>query len=393
MKNPPTIALATHYWTRGCALALKAYLEPRTEDLLFMGHPLFISEQPATFERFVDGKLVDSGERPGSHGTFRYLKELWWTIHVIRKSRRRYQTFVAGDILLAIAGLWLRRVGAVASVVLYTVDYVPRRFNNVLVNRLYHALDRFVVRKVDLVWNVTDEIRRARRQRDGERRTAPQIVVPVGANYGSIQRRKSTSASDHRLVFLGHLLEKQGVQLAIQALPIIQQKIPDISLLIIGDGPFRLMLEDLASRLNLAKSVKFTGALHNDTEIEDRIAASTIGLALFTHDPDNFSQFADPGKIKTYLACGIPVVLTEVPPIARLIEREGAGRIVTYTVDSVAATILDYVEHPESLNRARSAASQLGANFSWDKIFDDAWERTADRLPPFLAAQSRSRSD
>jgi glycosyltransferase involved in cell wall biosynthesis len=379
-RNPSEITLATHYWTRGCALALKAYLEPRTEALLFIGHPMYMGEQPAVFKLFMNGKVTASGERPGSRGPFRYAKELWWTIRLTRRHRTRNQVFVAGDILLGLAGLWLRRTRVVASVVLYTVDFVPRRFNNVLMNRIYHAIDRLVVRHVDVVWNVTQEIQEARYRRDGNVRAAPQIVVPVGANYASIRRRAFTIASRSRLVFVGHLLEKQGVQLAIQALPAIQQKIPDVSLLVIGDGPFRKELEKLSVLLNLATCVKFTGALYDDGDIEDRVASSAIGLALFTPDPNNFSQFADPGKIKTYLACGIPVVLTGVPPIARLIVRVGAGRIVSYAVGSVAGTIIDYLQQPESLIRAREAASQLGAKFSWDTIFDDAWDQTATLL-------------
>ena len=363
-------------------------MEPRTEVLLFIAHPLFTGDQLAFFKLLVNGQVIDSGQRRGPRGRLRYLRELFWTIRLCKKARDKDHMFVGGDVLFALVGLWLRHRGNVRAVVLYSVDYVPRRFSNVLINRLYHALDRFVIRHVDVVWNVTREIQEARQIRDGRGSTAPQIVVPVGGNYGSIRRKRSPGSYKPTLVFLGHLLEKQGVQLAIEALPIIKERVPEATLLIIGDGPYRNKLEELSASFDLKSSVKFAGALDDDYEIEEKVASSGIGLALFTPDPDNFSRFADPGKIKTYLACGIPVVLTGVPPIAEQVEREGAGRIVSYSAASVAETIVEYFQHPEMMTRARDSASKLGAHFSWDRIFDEAWGQTGILLKSEPSEQS-----
>jgi glycosyltransferase involved in cell wall biosynthesis len=376
---PKSVALATHYWALGCALALKDYLRPRSSTLFFIGHPTFPGEKPSVFESYVDGNLANRSEARGPRGLIRYLQEIVHTVRSITRQRRTYDVFVAGDSLLALAGLYLRIRGRARIVVLYSVDFVPRRFPNWFANRTYHLLDRFAVRHVDIVWNVTDEIWTARSLRDGNKKTAPQIVVPVGANFARISRRPINDASGRRIVFLGYLLEKQGVQVAIEAMSTIRRSFRDASLLIIGDGPFMPDLKALAEGAD-GSSVEFAGVIIEDARIEELVSSSALGLAMFRPDPQNFSQFADPGKIKTYLACGIPVIMTDVPPIARRIQAEGAGRVIPYAAQALAETVMAYFNSPELMVSARAAAVKFAARFTWDSVFDDAWALTHMRL-------------
>ena len=83
----------------------------------------------------------------------------------------------------------------------------------------------------------------------------PQRVVPIGAHA----RPHETPAEPHRIVFMGSLLEKQGVQVALRALPLVRAEVPDAELLIIGDGPHRSALDRQVSKLRLGDAVRFTG--------------------------------------------------------------------------------------------------------------------------------------
>src|SRR5690554_407080 len=70
------------------------------------------------------------------------------------------------------------------------------------------------------------------------------------------------------MVFLGRLVSDKGVSLAIEALATlrperreIESRFASLTLTIIGDGPDRQMLEDLAVNLGVADRVSFTGNL------------------------------------------------------------------------------------------------------------------------------------
>jgi len=55
----------------------------------------------------------------------------------------------------------------------------------------------------------------------------------------------------NRLVFLGHLLEKQGLQHVIAALPLIAESFSDVDLVVIGSGPYQAALAEMAITLEL----------------------------------------------------------------------------------------------------------------------------------------------
>src|SRR5260370_19427200 len=146
-----------------------------------------------------------------------------------------------------------------------------------------------------------------------------------------------------------------------------------VKLLVVGDGPYRAALERQSAELGVADAVEFAGFIDDHHEIERRLAGSTLGLAPYVPDPESFSRFADPGKIKTYLACGLPVILTNVPPIAPLLEERGAGRIVPYEAGALADAIVEYLTDRERLEQARTAAIALGAEYAWDRVFAAAF--------------------
>jgi glycosyltransferase involved in cell wall biosynthesis len=373
---PESVILATHYWQTGAASALREYVFPRVRQFLFIGIPLFAGPDHPYCEVFADGAMV---KRSQTHKWPRPLRFVGDVIDVVRcVSRRggRFEVFVAADSLLAVAGLYLRWRGRVGSVILYTVDFVPRRFRNVVANRIYHSVDAFAVSRVDLVWNVSEQIVRARERREGHPLESRQMIVPHGASFRRIRRRPLHDADRYRIVFLGHLTEKQGLQLVIEALPEIISRVPAARLTVIGDGPYGQQLKELSDRLGVRDAVEFTGAIEDHHQVESRIAACALAVATYVPDPLSFTRFADPGKIRTYLASGLPVVLTDVPPIAATVESRGAGRIISYQASEAARIIVEYLQDTQVLEQGRAAATALGSEFDWDTIFDTAWSAT-----------------
>jgi glycosyltransferase involved in cell wall biosynthesis len=374
------IALATHYYATGPAIDLESYLQSRTDLLVFVAHPLLAGPSESYFRIYRRGELVGSGTKRISSGVTRYIKDVWWTVRWCSQEKSAFDLFIGGDNLLALAGLWLRWRGRVRYVVLYSIDFVPRRFENPVLNHLYHAIDAFAARHADVVWNVSPEIERARRKRDGTSYTTPQIVVPVGAHVERINRRAPAEASRHTVAFMGHLLEKQGVQLAIESMPAILARVPDARLLVIGDGPFAPALKSLAQHYGVSEAVEFTGYVEDHKQIERMLAQSALAIAPYVPDALSFTRFADPGKIKTYLACGLPVVLTDVAAIGEEIEAAGAGRVVPYQAQALADAIVSYLSVPGTLEAARAAAGRLGDDFSWEKIFAHALQATHELI-------------
>jgi glycosyltransferase involved in cell wall biosynthesis len=373
-----TVVVATHYYQPGASFELEAYLVGKTGILLLIAHPLYAGGGPSYYRRHEGSRLVREERTDSAKGPFRYVWEVAATRRWVASQGFRFDGFIAADSLLALAGLWLRWRGRVGWVVLYTQDFVPKRFRNRLLNWLYHRVDRFAASRANIVWNVSAEIDAARRRRDG-RPGAPSLIVPIGVNFDRIKRVPLGEARRTQLVFTGHLLEKQGLQLGIEAMPAIRRRVPGATLLVIGDGPYRAELERLVGQLGVADAVRFAGFTEDHAALEHDVAESALALAPYQPDPLSFTRFADPTKIKTYLGCGVPIVLTDVPVIAGTVMSAGAGTIVAYDTEALADAVVGYLTDPARLAAAREAAALLGSQFVWSRIFSEAMAET-DRM-------------
>lgn len=82
------------------------------------------------------------------------------------------------------------------------------------------------------------------------------------------QQTKSTQLTGKRIVFLGRLVKRKGVSYLIQAFAGLLTRMPDIELIIAGDGPMRQKLEFQVSTLNIKDSVKFLGHVSEPQKYE-----------------------------------------------------------------------------------------------------------------------------
>jgi len=72
---------------------------------------------------------------------------------------------------------------------------------------------------------------------------------------------------ERRVLFVARLVEKKGCEYLIKAFAHVQRKVPDASLVIVGDGPLRQQLEGLVQQLGVR--AQFRGALSSDEVIQE----------------------------------------------------------------------------------------------------------------------------
>jgi glycosyltransferase involved in cell wall biosynthesis len=77
---------------------------------------------------------------------------------------------------------------------------------------------------------------------------------------GKIRHRLNLTKSDHYLCFIGRLVEEKRVDLLLRVLFHLQAENVNVGVVVIGDGPRRRYLEELAMSLDL-KDVHFTGTI------------------------------------------------------------------------------------------------------------------------------------
>lgn len=370
------IIIATHYLVYGAPQALREYLlNKRIYTLLFIGHPLKNDITKSYKERVDRGKVIKNEVFPirTPFNLLNYFIESVLTFLWVISERKHFHVYFGVDPLNACIGIVLKKIGKVRKVVYYTIDYVPVRFQNSLLNNLYHLLDRWCLTHADQTWNVSPRIAEGRESIRGLKLHIynKQVVVPIGVWMDKVKRLPFEKIHKQQLLFIGNLLEKQGVQIVIDAIPHIIKQIPGFHFLIVGGGEYENSLRSQVRNLKLEKYVTFTGWIKNRAQIDSIMADSALAIAMYDKNTDNFTYYADPTKLKDYMSAGLPILLTDVPYNAKEIEQSGCGKIIEYNARTVARTIIQLLKNETQLRRYRKNTIRYISRFEWSNIFKE----------------------
>ncbi|MBI3887667.1 glycosyltransferase family 4 protein, partial [Candidatus Microgenomates bacterium] len=247
---------------------------------------------------------------------FIYLKEFYFTLKWLMMSQIEWDTYIGMDGLCVFWGNLARSLRRVNKTVYWAIDFVPEnRFKSHIKNKIYLWINKRGYKESDEMWDLSPRMAEARKKLLAININYYKFhqVVSYGAWTNRIRKYRYEESDKNTVVFMGHLLEKQGVQLVINAIPEIIKAVPDFRFKIIGGGQYREALIALARHLNVINYCDFKGKIEDHKDLENEIAKSCLAIAPYIKELDTWTYYADPGKVKTYLACGLPVLLTDLP--------------------------------------------------------------------------------
>ena len=135
------------------------------------------------------------------------------------------------------------------------------------------------------------------------------VVIENGVNLSKL-KPLGTSISSKKLTvgYVGSLVAWQGLEYIIQAIKIATAKVPNIRLIIAGEGPEETKLINLVNKLGVNAHISFLGLI-NHKDVPSVINSFDICIAYYTKDRDGMNS---PFKVYEYLACGKPVIVSNV---------------------------------------------------------------------------------
>jgi glycosyltransferase involved in cell wall biosynthesis len=169
----------------------------------------------------------------------------------------------------------------------------------------------------------------------------------------------------HRPVvgFVGTLKPWHDVATLLHAMDLVGTREPPPHLLIVGDGPERTRLEDLARDLRSSRAVTFTGQVPHG-RVSEYLGALDVAVLPYGPDGDYFS----PLKLFEYLAAERPVVAAAVGDIGHCVRNGETG--LTYPpgdpsalADAISALLGD-PRWARSL--ARAGGDHVRAYHTWE---------------------------
>lgn len=386
IKDRTKILMLTHYTNRSefgedTDMRILRFLKNRVKKIVLITHPLpEFGHHTSYCLIYQDGQKISEFTTTVYRGPefLKYAHHMVITYYFLLKTGLSFDLCIAMEDLSFITILPLRFLNIIKRLIYYSLDFVPHRFNNGFLNRLYRLMDKIACRFSDTNWVMVKEQLSARKKSGIARDSAPFDIIPICYDNSRINVRPVEKIDFYNLLYMGAIRESMGPQLAIQTMPSLIKKFPKIHLTIIGSGKYLNELKDLVSKLKLQGYIDFTGYIEKFSDMTDLMVQKSIGLAPYMPTPGSFSYYSDPSKIKLYMCCGLPVITTNVATMSNLISKTKSGLVIDYSEKSLAAGLTYLLSNKNRYKLYREAALKLAKKFDVNFVLDDAFKKIPD---------------
>lgn len=188
-------------------------------------------------------------------------------------------------------------------------------------------------------------------------------------NYGLVSEPESCQVDAHSdlelssgplLVCVARLIEQKGHRWLLSAFRAVVEEFPQATLLLLGDGPLRSQLEELAAELGLLEHVQFAGW-------SNKVSALLPGTDLFVLS----SEWEGFGLVLLEaMAAGLPIVATRVGAIPEIVVHGETGWLVeAKNTPALASAIISALRAPEQMAEfGHRGRARLHRDFSAERM-------------------------
>ena len=343
---------------------VEEYFIANTRDLLvFIVQPR-IGEHSNLLRRYQSGVLIEERTVRSSQNLFLYYF-LWYMNHVrelFRFCPKDQKTLVFGGHPVCFLGMGVFKLARPLSFAYWIGDYFPSRHPLI---RLFEWLKRRIQRRVDFAYYLSDSINRimngavvdtpCRRTVMWGLKPFPEAPVPPPEPF--------------TLLFVGMIRPGQGLETLFDFMETHGGY--RLSLIGVGHADYVAELQERLRRTGLAERVFFPNRFypHNESELLEVARGCHVGIALYDTGAENFTHYADPGKVKAYAEMRLPVLMTRISDIVPFVERFQSGEVID-NVDQIGDALERiHADHA----RYRDGVAAFNAHFDYERYYDDAF--------------------
>jgi glycosyltransferase involved in cell wall biosynthesis len=180
--------------------------------------------------------------------------------------------------------------------------------------------------------------------------------------------------------FIGNLAPWQGVEQLIEIAPKILNTHPDVRFIIVGDGILGNQLRKQASDLGIEDKVIFTGFVPYE-DVPKYINSFEVCAAPFSGIERNVRYSFSAIKLYEYMACGKPVVTTDVVGMKKDMQDLGLGMIVKADDKAGLGSSISLLLSNKDMQTAMGERAR-----AW-VIAEHGWKNVAERVANLCKAQ------
>jgi len=187
-------------------------------------------------------------------------------------------------------------------------------------------------------------------------------LVPNGVELSRFVPTERRPNPKVRILFIGRLIARKGVQYVVQALPRIQElcKVP-FEVEVVGTGEMRSRLDELAMKLGVSHIIKYVG-----TVPYEKLHESYQGADIFVLTSESEGM---PAVTLEAMGCGLPIVTTNVPGNQEIVREDENGYLIDVGDTEKLAQDLARLINDETLRKSMGVRSrQFLQAYEWREI-------------------------
>ncbi len=272
-------------------------------------------------------------------------------------------------------GYLLKKTGRVTFLVYDDRDYEPG-FQVVKFRQMYTAWsEQFLMKRADMITSVGSMLAELRRRQTGKE----VVVVSNGADYNLFKTAQKKDDHPPGIGYMGEVNYLSGLDVVVNALQGIREKIPDIRLYIIGSGSplYEAALRNMVIEAGVNNNVVFCGTVRHG-ELPQMLKRVDIGLACFR--PVYWRTYAFPYKVIEYMAAGLPVIGTTGTETERIIKAYDCGEAVSLEKEDLERSISTILQDKDRYNQLSLNAKKHSQSFDWAFIMEKNFHCITDRF-------------
>lgn len=180
------------------------------------------------------------------------------------------------------------------------------------------------------------------------------------------------SGNEFIMLFVGQHRWEKNVKMILQALKIIKSKGHAFTMVFVGEGYAVKEMKKIVKDSDLTNNVVFLGVITDRQELQTIYASAD--LFVFPSIYDN-----SPLVMQEAAAFDIPSIVVRNSSSAEDILDGINGFLIDNNADHLAKTIMELMQHPESIQRAGEGARKT-IYHPWESIVDDVYLRYLDLI-------------
>lgn len=239
-----------------------------------------------------------------------------------------------------------------------------------LIAYIYQAIESWCLRRADQIIAVDESTKNFYEKQYPEIKDNITIIQsgidlnkfkPI--NREKIRQEYNFHPTDKIILFVGRLEAEKNLNFLLESYKMVSAKVPDAKLVFVGEGREHKNLINLAKDLSI-KNVHFLGAQHPKIVPEIINCGDMLVLCSLYE--------GSPTVVKEAIACGVPVVSTDVGDVRNIIKNNAIGRIAENDKEKFAESILDVLNIDR--DRCKKECKNISIEFGYDKIAENIIE-------------------